>query len=170
MPVGDLTDDLRRHVLGEGVAAAAVQLVAHAGDVAGLGHGAAAVDVVQLTQGLQQLCGVGVLAVALTLDIDLQAVAEQTLASTIQGMMDKDSYQRGGAAVVMGVGNGEVLAMASYPTYDLETFNRDYETLAEDDRLCGEILCELLEDETGRPVSITANGRAALEMFESAAP
>ena len=73
--------------------------------------------------------------VALTLDIDLQAVAEQTLASTIQGMMDKDSYQRGGAAVVMGVGNGEVLAMASYPTYDLETFNRDYETLAEDDRL-----------------------------------
>ena len=39
--------------------------------------------------------------------------------------------------------------------------------LAEDDRLCGEILCELLEDETGRPVSITANGRAALEMFES---
>lgn len=40
--------------------------------------------------------------------------------------------------------------------------------LAEDDRLYGEILCELLEDETGRPVSITANGRAALEMFESA--
>lgn len=40
--------------------------------------------------------------------------------------------------------------------------------LAEDDRLCGEILCELLEDETGRPVSITANGRASLEMFESA--
>lgn len=40
--------------------------------------------------------------------------------------------------------------------------------LAEDDRLCGEILCEMLEDETGRPVSITANGRAALEMFESA--
>ena len=40
--------------------------------------------------------------------------------------------------------------------------------LAEDDRLCGEILCELLEDETGRSVSITANGRAALEMFESA--
>ena len=40
--------------------------------------------------------------------------------------------------------------------------------LAADDRLCGEILCELLEDETGRPVSIAANGRAALEMFESA--
>ena len=73
--------------------------------------------------------------VALTLDIDLQAVTEQTLASTIEGMMDKDSYQRGGAAVVMGVGNGEVLAMASYPSYDLETFNQNYETLVEDDRL-----------------------------------
>ncbi len=73
--------------------------------------------------------------VALTLDIDLQAVAEQTLAETIEGMIDQDSYQRGGAAVVMGVGTGDVLAVASYPTYDLETFNEDYETLVEDDRL-----------------------------------
>ena len=73
--------------------------------------------------------------VALTLDIDLQAVTEQTLAETIEGMIDKDSYQRGGAAVVMGVGTGEVLACASYPTYDLETFNQDYETLVADERL-----------------------------------
>ena len=73
--------------------------------------------------------------VALTLDIDLQAVAEQTLASTIQGMMDKDSYQRGGAAAVVQVGTGEVLALASYPTYDLETFNSNYEDLVSDERL-----------------------------------
>lgn len=73
--------------------------------------------------------------VALTIDIDLQQVVEDTLAATIEGMMDKDSYQRGGAAVVIGVGTGEVLACASYPTYDLETFNQDYEQLAEDERL-----------------------------------
>ena len=73
--------------------------------------------------------------VALTIDIDLQQVVEDTLASTIQGMIDKDSNERGGAAVVIEVGTGEVLAMASYPTYDLETFNRDYATLAEDERL-----------------------------------
>ena len=73
--------------------------------------------------------------VALTLDIDLQQVVEETLAETIQGMMDKDSYQRGGAAAVIEVGTGEVLALASYPTYDLETFNQDYEELVADERL-----------------------------------
>ena len=73
--------------------------------------------------------------VALTLDIDLQQVVEDTLAETIQGLMDPDSYQRGGAAAVIEVGTGEVLALASYPTYDLETFNQDYEELVADERL-----------------------------------
>lgn len=73
--------------------------------------------------------------VALTIDIDLQQVVEDTLASTIQGMIDKDSNERGGAAAVIQVGTGEVLAMASYPTYDLETFNQDYDELVKDERL-----------------------------------
>ena len=73
--------------------------------------------------------------VALTIDIDLQQVVEDTLAETIQGMIDKDSNERGGAAVVIGVGTGEILACASYPTYDLETFNQDYEELLADERL-----------------------------------
>lgn len=73
--------------------------------------------------------------VALTIDIDLQQVVEDTLASTIQGMIDKDSNERGGAAAVIQVGTGEVLAMASYPTYDLETFNQDYDDLVKDERL-----------------------------------
>lgn len=73
--------------------------------------------------------------VALTIDIDLQQVVEDTLASTIQGMIDKDSNERGGAAAVIQVGTGEVLAMASYPTYDLETFNQGYDELVKDERL-----------------------------------
>lgn len=73
--------------------------------------------------------------VALTIDIDLQQVVEDTLASTIQGMIDKDSNERGGAAAVIQVGTGEVLAMASYPTYNLETFNQDYDELVKDERL-----------------------------------
>ena len=73
--------------------------------------------------------------VALTIDIDLQQVVEDTLAETIQGMIDKDSNERGGAAVVIGVGTGEILACASYPTYDLETFNQDYKELLADERL-----------------------------------
>jgi len=73
--------------------------------------------------------------VALTLDIDLQADVEQALAQTITGMIDEDSNERGGAAAVVSVGSGEVLALASYPTYDLSTFNEDYEDLVADERL-----------------------------------
>lgn len=73
--------------------------------------------------------------VALTLDIDLQADVEAALAETISGMIDKDSNERGGAAAVVSVGTGEVLALASYPTYDLSTFNEDYDELVSDQRL-----------------------------------
>ena len=73
--------------------------------------------------------------VALTLDIDLQADVEAALAATISGMIDKDSNERGGAAAVVSVGTGEVLALASYPTYDLSTFNEDYDELVNDQRL-----------------------------------
>ena len=73
--------------------------------------------------------------VALTLDIDLQGDVEEALANTISGMIDEDSNERGGAAAVVAVGSGEVLALASYPTYDLSTFNEDYEELVADERL-----------------------------------
>lgn len=73
--------------------------------------------------------------VALTLDIDLQADVEAALTETISGMIDKDSNERGGAAAVVSVGTGEVLALASYPTYDLSTFNEDYDELVNDQRL-----------------------------------
>lgn len=73
--------------------------------------------------------------VALTLDLDLQAATEDALAATIESMIDKDSDQRGGAAAVVKVGSGEVLALASYPTFDLSTFTQSYSALLEDDRL-----------------------------------
>lgn len=70
--------------------------------------------------------------VALTLDIDLQEDTEESLAATIGAMTEADGIVRGGAAVVVGVGSGEVLAMASYPTYDLSTFDEDYADLVTD--------------------------------------
>ena len=70
--------------------------------------------------------------VALTLDIDLQEDTEKSLAQTIQAMTQKDGVVRGGAAVVVGVGSGEVLAMASYPTYNLSNFDQDYSKLVSD--------------------------------------
>lgn len=63
----------------------------------------------------------------LTLDLNLQKATEQALAETLQGI----SSAEGGAAVVIQVDTGEILAMASYPTYQLEYFNRDYANLLE---------------------------------------
>ena len=73
--------------------------------------------------------------VALTLDLDLQAAMENSLAKTIESMNDQDSDQRGGAAAVIKVGSGEVLGLASYPTFDLSTFAQNYNELLEDERL-----------------------------------
>ena len=70
--------------------------------------------------------------VALTLDIDLQGDTEDSLARVIGAMEKKDGKARGGAAVVISIGSGEVLAMASYPTYDLSRFDELYDQLVSD--------------------------------------
>ena len=64
--------------------------------------------------------------VILTIDANLQKVAEQSLARRCQSI----GGAKGGAAAVVDVRNGEILALANYPTYDLATFNKDYEKLA----------------------------------------
>ena len=63
--------------------------------------------------------------VELTIDLDLQKAVEDALAETITKMNQSDPDEtRGGAAVVEQVGTGEILAIASYPTYDLSTWQR----------------------------------------------
>ena len=78
--------------------------------------------------------------VELTIDISLQAVAEHALEKVILDLREngvgrnkegKDA--RGGAVVVQMCKTGEILAMASYPTYNLATFNQDYTTLNADE-------------------------------------
>lgn len=54
-----------------------------------------------------------------TIDLELQAVAEQSLANYLS------SYERGGAAVALDPNTGEVLVMASYPTYSLADYYQD---------------------------------------------
>lgn len=70
--------------------------------------------------------------VALTLDIDLQEDVERILSETVAGMTKEDGIGRGAAAAVVQVGTGEVLALASYPTFSLATFNEDYQQNYED--------------------------------------
>ena len=74
--------------------------------------------------------------VEISIDIGLQEVAEQALADVIENLRahpDEDGWDaEGGAAVAVDIKTGQVLACASYPTYNLTTFFDDYETLAED--------------------------------------
>ncbi|MBQ9980620.1 MAG: hypothetical protein IJP23_06140 [Oscillospiraceae bacterium] len=75
-------------------------------------------------------------SIYLTIDIGMQEVAEQSLKTTIETLRQSAdaSYggnAEGGAVVVMDVKNSEILASASYPTYDLDRYFSDYGQLLE---------------------------------------
>lgn len=78
--------------------------------------------------------------VVLTLDSKLQSVMEQSLGETIDNIRSRGgapSAKSGGdafcgAAVAMNPQNGEILAMASWPTFDPARFNEDYKQLESD--------------------------------------
>ena len=79
--------------------------------------------------------------VYLTIDIQLQEAAEKALAEQVRkvhdeavasGKQNSGEKADSGALTVRAVKTGEVLALASYPTYDLTTFSQDYEALAAD--------------------------------------
>ena len=71
--------------------------------------------------------------VELTIDLELQKVVEDALAKTVSAMNEEDgNTARGAAAVVEAVGTGEILSIASYPTYDLSTYRQNYAALEAD--------------------------------------
>jgi penicillin-binding protein 2 len=59
---------------------------------------------------------------ALTMDLDLQRVAEAELAAAIARAQSAGYAGNGGAAVAMDPRNGEILALASRPSFDPELF------------------------------------------------
>ncbi len=78
--------------------------------------------------------------VMLTIDADLQKAAEESLERNIKSIAEsgKDQERKGGdadsgAAVVINVKNGDILALASYPGYDLSTYNQSYNELLNDE-------------------------------------
>jgi penicillin-binding protein 2 len=62
--------------------------------------------------------------VVLTLDIGLQAYVENTLAASLPELASKEV--QGAACVILDVNNADVLAAASYPTFNLSTYGADY--------------------------------------------
>lgn len=59
-----------------------------------------------------------------SIDIRLQASAEKALADAVNRAKAAGRYADGGAAVVMDAKNGEILALASYPTFDPNSFEK----------------------------------------------
>ncbi len=76
-----------------------------------------------------------------TIDINLQIIAEDALADIIDWLQNPEDSKtdknqeltgrdvEGAAVVVMKVKTGEILACASYPTYNPMTYNQDYEEI-----------------------------------------
>ena len=76
--------------------------------------------------------------VQVSIDLNLQTVAEDAMADTITKLRDpefneeEDGRDAGGAAIVaMDVKTGQVLVCASYPTYDISTLFENYNQLLE---------------------------------------
>lgn len=69
--------------------------------------------------------------VVLTIDRDLQVLAQNNLAKVCNKV---DKYSSAGAVVVTDCNNGDVLAAASYPTFDLKDYYDKYKELSTNPR------------------------------------
>lgn len=82
---------------------------------------------VELSEGQEPVPGNYVM---LTIDYDIQATLEKSLENTIKAI---GGDCNAGGAVVLDVNTGDTLAIASYPTYDMTTFDKDYSKLVQNE-------------------------------------
>ena len=78
-----------------------------------------------------------------TIDINIQKIAEDALAQRMEEIKNPEINKevgehvgldaQGGAVIVMKVKTGEILACASYPTYNLATLNEDWEMITKNE-------------------------------------
>ncbi len=72
-------------------------------------------------------------AVLLTIDSDLQKVAQDSLDKLVnEKLKDARKYQLVGSVVVTEIATGDVLASASYPSYNLDTYSENAVSLNKD--------------------------------------
>lgn len=69
--------------------------------------------------------------VVLTVDSDLQLKVQQALGNFVEANRTNKAIPAVGAAVVMDVNSAAVLACATYPSYNLETYYQDYSALSQ---------------------------------------
>ena len=110
--------------------------------------------------------------VYLTIDINLQIAAEDGLAENVadvversQGLVENGAECRSGAAVAMNPNTFEVLAIASYPTYNLTSYNADYNLLSKDP---AQPLLNRALNGTYAPGSTLKPGMAAIALTDDA--
>lgn len=78
--------------------------------------------------------------VVLTMDSELQEKMEEIIKNSVNSLKKQGKNTTFGAAVLMNVNSGEVLAMCSYPTYKPEVFvggvsNEDWQEIQENNKL-----------------------------------
>lgn len=77
-------------------------------------------------------------SVHLTIDLDVQKAAEKALKETVADIYSHSEERGygsdvgGGAAVAIDIENGDVLCMASYPSFSIEDYNKNYSLLIND--------------------------------------
>lgn len=107
--------------------------------------------------------------VYLTIDINLQIAAEDGLKENVEYIVNQSTgVETGaecqtGAAVAMNPNTFEVLAIASYPTYDLTSYNADYNLLSQDPK---QPLLNRAINGTFAPGSTLKPGMAAISLID----
>lgn len=71
--------------------------------------------------------------VVTTLDANLQKVTQKALSKCIKGLQSGSILPAAGAVVVENVNTGEILACATYPSYDNDTWKENYSKWADDE-------------------------------------
>lgn len=106
-----------------------------------------------------------------TIDAQLQAVVEKELVSAVQRAQRQGYPGDSAAAVVVDVRNGNVLAMASYPTYDPAIWvggvtQRQYERLIKSDSLASNAMQGLFAPgSTYKVISTVAAGKQGFSLY-----
>jgi penicillin-binding protein 2 len=125
----------------------------------------------QVTGTVDQKAAVAGNYLVSTIDAKLQSVVEKQLVAAVQRAQGQGNPGDSGAAVVVDVRNGQVLAMASYPTYDPGIWvggvsQKQYKSLVKSDSLSSNATQGLFAPgSTYKVVSTAAAGKEGYSLY-----